>query len=181
MPISSDKANMRAQAAVEFARKHSWAKYPCLAAVSVIPIIAVVSILCLFFTPVEPELLLCFLIGAIMLVLGMGLFSLGAEHSMTPIGNKVGAALTDIYNKYRKEFFEDGNMGEFELAAIAVSTTDLFTTLGKKDICSLFEAGYPPVISFMENVMHCTSKGDEALLEKLLKKFKGMIENGTDA
>ena len=36
MPISSDKANMRAQAAVEFARKHSWAKYPCLAAVSVI-------------------------------------------------------------------------------------------------------------------------------------------------
>ncbi len=96
-------------------------------------------------------------------------------------GGKVGAALTDIYNKYRKEFFEDGNMAEFELAAIAVSTTDLFTTLGKKDICSLFEAGYPPVISFMENVMHCTSKGDEALLEKLLKKFKGMIENGTDA
>lgn len=67
-------------------------------AVSVIPIIAVVSILCLFFTPVEPELLLCFLIGAIMLVLGMGLFSLGAEHSMTPIGNKVGAALTKTRN-----------------------------------------------------------------------------------
>ena len=36
MPISSDKANMRAQAPVEFAQKHSWAKYPCLAAVSVI-------------------------------------------------------------------------------------------------------------------------------------------------
>ena len=67
-------------------------------AVSVIPIIAVVSILCLFFSPVEPELLLCFLIGAIMLVLGMGLFSLGAEHSMTPIGNKVGAALTKTRN-----------------------------------------------------------------------------------
>ena len=36
MLISSDKANMRAEAAVDFARRHSWAKYPCLAAVSVI-------------------------------------------------------------------------------------------------------------------------------------------------
>ena len=31
-------------------------------------------------------------------VFGMGLFSLGAEHSMTPIGNKVGAALTKTRN-----------------------------------------------------------------------------------
>ncbi len=36
MLISSEKANMRAEAAVDFARRHSWAKYPCLAAVSVI-------------------------------------------------------------------------------------------------------------------------------------------------
>lgn len=36
MLISSEKANMRAEAAIDFARRHSWAKYPCLAAVSII-------------------------------------------------------------------------------------------------------------------------------------------------
>lgn len=96
-------------------------------------------------------------------------------------GGKVGAALNDIYNKYRREFFEDGNMNEFELAAIAVASTDVFNTLGKKDICSLFGAAYYNVINFMEKVMHFTTKEDEALLEKLLKKFKGMIENDTNA
>lgn len=42
----------------------------------------------------QPDLLLCFLIGALMIIIGMGLFSLGAEISMTPIGNKIGTALT---------------------------------------------------------------------------------------
>ena len=36
MLVSSKKANNRAEAVVEFARRHRWAKYPCLAAVSVI-------------------------------------------------------------------------------------------------------------------------------------------------
>lgn len=36
MMVSSEKANMRAARAVEFAGKHKWAKYPCVAAVSVI-------------------------------------------------------------------------------------------------------------------------------------------------
>lgn len=42
----------------------------------------------------QPTLLLTFLIGALMIVVGMGLFSLGAERSMTIIGNKIGTALT---------------------------------------------------------------------------------------
>ena len=41
-----------------------------------------------------PELL----IGGVMLVVGMGLFSLGAEQSMTPIGTKIGTALTRTKN-----------------------------------------------------------------------------------
>ena len=49
-------------------------------------------------TPMRPDLLLCFLIGAVMLVVGMGLFSLGAEQSMTPIGSKIGTALTRTKN-----------------------------------------------------------------------------------
>ncbi len=58
------------------------------------PIVVIVALLCLFFTPMQPDLLLCFLIGALMLIVGMGLFTLGVEQSMTPIGNQVGAALT---------------------------------------------------------------------------------------
>ena len=36
--------------------------------------------------------------GQLMLILGMGLFSLGAEQSMTPIGTKIGTALTKTKN-----------------------------------------------------------------------------------
>ena len=57
-------------------------------AVSVLPILILVGLLCLFLTPMQPQLLLAFLIGALMLILGMGLFSLGAEQSMTPIGTQ---------------------------------------------------------------------------------------------
>ena len=63
-------------------------------ALSVLPIVIIVLVLCLCITPMQPDLLLCFLIGAILLVLGMGLFSLGAEQAMTPIGSKIGVALT---------------------------------------------------------------------------------------
>ena len=64
-------------------------------AVSVLPIL---SLVCLFLTPMQPQLLLAFLIGALMLILGMGLFSLGAEQSMTLIGTKIGTALTKTKN-----------------------------------------------------------------------------------
>lgn len=67
-------------------------------AVSVLPILILVSLLCLFLTPMQAQLLLAFLIGALMLILGMGLFSLGAEQSMTPIGTKIGTALTKTKN-----------------------------------------------------------------------------------
>ena len=63
-------------------------------AVSVTPIAAIVLLLCLCIIPMESELLLAFLVGAAFIILGMGLFSLGAEQSMTPIGNKIGTALT---------------------------------------------------------------------------------------
>ena len=64
--------------------------------VSVLPIIAIVTVLCLFLVPMQPNLLLTILIGALMIVVGLGLFSLGAERSMTIIGNKIGTALTKI-------------------------------------------------------------------------------------
>ena len=68
------------------------------AALSVLPIVVIVLLLCLFVAPMSPALLLCFLLGAVLLTVGMGLFSLGAEQSMTPIGNKIGTALTKTRN-----------------------------------------------------------------------------------
>ena len=53
--------------------------------ISVLPIIAIVAVLCLFLVPMQPTLLLTFLVGALMIVVGLGLFSLGAERSKLPV------------------------------------------------------------------------------------------------
>ena len=58
------------------------------------PIVIIVCIISLSVSPMQPQLLLSFLIGALMLTVGMGLFSLGAEQSMTPIGTRIGTSLT---------------------------------------------------------------------------------------
>ncbi len=66
--------------------------------VSCLPILIIVAILCLFIVPMQPSLLLTFMVGALFLIVGMGLFSLGAEQSMTHIGTKIGTALTKSKN-----------------------------------------------------------------------------------
>ena len=66
--------------------------------VSVLPIVAIVMILCLTIPPIQTDLMLCFLLGALLVIFGMGMFSLGADISMTPIGNKIGTAMTKTKN-----------------------------------------------------------------------------------
>jgi len=61
---------------------------------SVLPITAIVLVLCFTISPVPADTLLAFLVGAVLLILGMGLFTLGAESAMTPIGERVGAHMT---------------------------------------------------------------------------------------
>ena len=61
-------------------------------ALSVLPILVIVVLLCFSVSPIDTDLFLSFL--AIFVVVGMGLFSLGAETSMTPIGTKLGTAMT---------------------------------------------------------------------------------------
>ena len=61
---------------------------------SVLPILLIVSLLCLFVSPLSPDLLLSFLLGSVLIIVGMGIFTLGAETSMTPIGSRIGSALT---------------------------------------------------------------------------------------
>ncbi len=61
---------------------------------SVMPIVAIVAILCLIWVPIQNDLMLAFIIGAVFLIAGMGLFTLGADISMTQIGSHIGAHLT---------------------------------------------------------------------------------------
>ena len=61
---------------------------------SVLPITAIVLVLCFTISPVPTDTLLAFLMGAVLLIVGMGLFTLGAEMAMTPIGERVGAQMT---------------------------------------------------------------------------------------
>ena len=64
------------------------------ALVAVLPIIIIVLILCFSIAPISTSILLCFLIGAVLLILGMMFFTLGAELAMTPMGEKVGTCMT---------------------------------------------------------------------------------------
>lgn len=62
--------------------------------VSVVPIAVVVFLLCFFVIPVPTDLLMTFVCGVGMVILGMGMFTLGADISMTPVGEHIGSAVT---------------------------------------------------------------------------------------
>lgn len=61
---------------------------------SVLPVVAIVMVLCFSIAPISPSILLCFLMGATIIIVGTMFFTLGAEISMTPMGEHVGAAMT---------------------------------------------------------------------------------------
>ena len=61
---------------------------------AVLPIIAIVLVLCFVIAPISSSILLCFLLGAVLLLAGMMLFTLGAELAMSPMGERVGTCLT---------------------------------------------------------------------------------------
>ena len=61
---------------------------------SVLPVTGIVLLLFCTIVPVPAEMFLAFIIGAIMLIFGMGLFTLGAETAMTPMGEYVGSKMT---------------------------------------------------------------------------------------
>ena len=65
---------------------------------AVFPILAIVLVLCFTITPIPPSILVTFLIGAVLLILGMLLFNVGVESSMTPIGERVGSIMTRSKN-----------------------------------------------------------------------------------
>ena len=62
--------------------------------VSVLPITIIVMLLCFTITPIPIGGLLAFIVGAVLLIVGMSFFTIGAEMAMTPLGERVGAHLT---------------------------------------------------------------------------------------
>lgn len=61
---------------------------------AVLPITGIVLFISIFLVPMELGSLVIFIVGAIMLILGMGFFQLGAEMAMTPIGEGIGVQLS---------------------------------------------------------------------------------------
>ena len=60
---------------------------------AVLPITAIVLIISITVAPLTPETMLLFLFGALLLVFGMGLFSLGVDMSMIPMGDGMGVEI----------------------------------------------------------------------------------------
>lgn len=63
---------------------------------AVVPITAIVLLLCVTIAPMPPDTLLLFLTGSGLLILGMGFFTLGADLAMIPIGEHLGTRLAKV-------------------------------------------------------------------------------------
>lgn len=60
---------------------------------AVLPIIGIVLILSFTVAPIPASILLLFIFGAVLLIIGMMFFTLGAELSMTPMGERIGTKM----------------------------------------------------------------------------------------
>lgn len=60
---------------------------------SVLPVTAIVLVLGVTISPIPLDSLMLFLVGAALLIVGMGFFTLGADMAMMPIGEKLGVQL----------------------------------------------------------------------------------------
>lgn len=60
---------------------------------SVLPITAIVLLLSVTIAPLAPGVIVLFSFGAFLLIIGIGIFTLGVDLSMTPMGQGIGASL----------------------------------------------------------------------------------------
>lgn len=67
---------------------------------AVFPILAIVLLLCFTIAPIPPSILMTFLVGAVLLIVGMLFFNVGVEMSMNPIGERVGSIMTKSKNLF---------------------------------------------------------------------------------
>ena len=87
---------------------------------SVLPITAIVLLLSITLAPLDSAVLVLFLFGAVLLVGGMGLFTMGVDMSMIPMGEVVGVTMS------RSKFFLLPVVGYFLLGVLStVAEPDL--------------------------------------------------------
>lgn len=65
---------------------------------AVLPILLIVLLLCFSIAPIPPSILMTFLTGAVLLIVGMLFFNVGVDLSMTPMGERVGTIMTKSKN-----------------------------------------------------------------------------------
>ncbi len=61
---------------------------------SVLPVFIIVLLLCFIVPEIDISVLTSFIFGAVLVIVGTGIFNVGAEMSMTPMGEYVGAQMT---------------------------------------------------------------------------------------
>ena len=61
---------------------------------AVLPITGIVLLISVFLVPMELGSVVMFLTGAVMLIVGMGFFQLGAEMAMSPLGEGIGVQIS---------------------------------------------------------------------------------------
>lgn len=61
---------------------------------SVLPVSAVILLLAMTITPLPNSIFISFLFGTLLMIVGIGFFTLGADKSMTPMGEYVGTTMT---------------------------------------------------------------------------------------
>ena len=61
---------------------------------AILPITCIVLALSIFVVPLEIGSVVMFLVGSLMLIVGMGMFQLGSEMSMSQIGEGIGIQMT---------------------------------------------------------------------------------------
>ena len=61
---------------------------------SILPIALIVFVLAISITPLKPDTFVLFTIGVVLLIFGMGCFTLGADKSLLVIGEKIGTTMT---------------------------------------------------------------------------------------
>lgn len=66
--------------------------------VAVMPVVAILLVLSFTIAPMPTDVLMSFIMGAVLVMVGMMFFTLGAEMAMTPMGEKVGAKMTQSRN-----------------------------------------------------------------------------------
>lgn len=67
---------------------------------AVLPITGIVLLLSIFLVPLDVGSVMLFLVGSVLLIIGMGMFQLGAEMAMTPLGEGIGGHLSKSKNLF---------------------------------------------------------------------------------